>query len=91
MRTSNLCGPALFLLSVGTMAGGGGCIVDDNGGTRGQANAPTATVPDAGSPIRRESAAKTLNDADPEPPAAADGDTLQVEPAPGRVPPPPVQ
>jgi hypothetical protein len=43
-----------------------GCIVDDGEGHRGQANAPTATVPDSGSPIRRETPSKTLNDADPE-------------------------
>jgi hypothetical protein len=66
-----------------------GCLIDDGGQPRGQSNAPAASVPDSGSPIRRESAAKTLNDADPEPtPADA---TLEVEPAPGRVPPPPAQ
>ena len=45
-----------------------GCIVDDRNGTRGQANAPTASVPDTGGPIRRESPTKTLNEADPKSP-----------------------
>ena len=71
---------------VGAIGGIGGCIVDDSGGTRGQAPAPTASVPDSGSPVRRESAAETLNEGRPAPARAGDGATLDVEP--GRTPPP---
>ena len=69
----------------------GGCIVEDGSGRRGQASAPSARVPDSGGPIRRESAAETLNDAGPAPARTGDGATLDVEPAPGRTPPPPVR
>lgn len=58
-----------------------GCIVDDAGGRRGRSDSPTASVPDSGSPIRQESAAKTLADADPDPPADAD---LKIPPPPVR-------
>jgi hypothetical protein len=66
-----------------------GCIVDDSPhGNRGRSDLPAATVPDSGSPIRRESAAKRINDVDPDRPADAD---IKVEPQPGGTPPPPVQ
>ena len=86
MKTSLLCGAAALLALAAS-----GCLIDDTGKPRGQANAPTASVPDSGSPIRRESPTKTLNDAEPAPLPARDGDTLEVDPAPGRTPPPPVQ
>ncbi len=56
----------------------GGCLIDDSGGTRGQSSAPTATVPDSGSPVNRENAAKTLENAG-ETKDKADA-TLEVEP-----------
>ena len=56
-----------------------GCVVEDTTGRRGQPHEPSATIPDSGSPIRRESAAETLREADPEPPADA---TLEVKPPP---------
>ena len=49
-----------------------GCVIDDRGGSRGQPDAPAASVPDSGSPVRRESPAKTLKDAEPVPPAGED-------------------
>jgi hypothetical protein len=68
-----------------------GCVIDDhdNSVRSGPTPAPTASVPDAGSPIRRESAAETLKDADPAEPARGDA-TLEVAPG-SRTPPPPVQ
>jgi hypothetical protein len=83
MRTSLLCG-ATVLIALSAS----GCLIDDTGKPRGQANVPAASVPDSGGPARRESAAKTLNDAEPEPAPSRNGDTLEVEPAPGRTPPP---
>lgn len=77
------------LLALGT--GVSGCLIDDSGGAGENAVGPTATIPDAGSPVRRESAAKTLNDVDPERPAGDDGATLELEPTPSRIPPPPAQ
>jgi hypothetical protein len=77
MRTSACYGILVPLLLVGLS----GCIVDDTGGSRGQPNAPSASVPDSGSPVRRESAADTLNDARERAPGKAEG-TLDVE---GRV------
>lgn len=69
---------AISLLSVAGLAG---CLIDDSGAGPGP-RGPTASVPDAGGPARRESAAKTLNDAEPDRPPAEG--TLDV-------PPPPVQ
>ena len=63
----------LLLLCVGI----NGCLIDDTGGTRGQANSPSASVPDSGSPGRRESASETLNNAR-EPAEKSEG-TLDVE------------
>jgi hypothetical protein len=68
-----------------------GCVIDDSSGQRGQPNVPAASVPDSGSPVRRESPVKTLNDAEPEPADTGNEADLTVEPAPGRIPPPPVQ
>jgi hypothetical protein len=72
-----------------------GCIIGEGGGGRRRrverrrvAVGPDGHHPRRRQPVRRESAAKTLNEADPAPPADA---TLDVEPAPGRTPPPPVQ
>lgn len=60
-----------------------GCVIDDRGGARGSAAAPAASVPDAGGPARRESAAKTLNDAGRTPPAGgAEGEALRTAPSP---------
>ncbi len=64
-----------------------GCLIDDTSGTRGQAAAPAASVPDSGSPVRRESPAKTLRDADAERRRTGDGGAeLNVDPAPGETP-----
>jgi hypothetical protein len=71
MRTT--CGAILLMLCVGMS----GCLIDDTGGTRGQANAPSASVPDSGSPGRRESASETLNNA--REPAEKPEGTLNVE------------
>ena len=49
-----------------------GCVVNDKGGSRGQSGAPTATVPDTGSPLRRASPSETLNSAEPSSPATGD-------------------
>ena len=49
-----------------------GCVVDDTGRARGQSNTPSATVPDSGSPVRRESASDTLDRAEPSNPADVD-------------------
>ena len=84
MRSSVLWGAAVLVA-----LGSGGCIVEDGGGTRGRAHGPSASVPDSGSPIRRDSAAETLDDAAPVPARTGDGATLEVEP--GRTPPPPVR
>ena len=65
-----------------------GCIVDDGAGVR--TDSPSASVPDSGSPVRRESAAETLRENDPAPPqrTVPDDETLDVPPPP---PPPPVR
>jgi hypothetical protein len=65
------------LLLAGLMAVPG-CIIDDRGGARGQSNAPSASVPDSGGPVRRESPSKTLKDAEPVPPAGEDAGTTTV-------------
>ena len=71
---------AIPLLSVSALAG---CLIDDSGAGPGPGpRAPTASVPDAGGPTRRESAAKTLNDADPDRPPAEG--TLDVPPPPAQ-------
>jgi hypothetical protein len=76
MKTSTLCSGALLLV-----VGVSGCIVEDNGGSRGQANAPAASVPDSGSPGRRESPSKTLKDArEPEAPSDGSLDVKTSEP-----------
>ena len=56
-----------------------GCLIDDTGRPKGQSSGPTASVPDSGGPARRESAAKTLNDAEPAAPAESGSGTLDVE------------
>ena len=80
--------PILSNVLVTASGGAAGCLIDDRAGaeTRTPA-APTASVPDAGSPGRRESAAKTLRDAEFEQ-APADA-TLEVQPDGRRSPPPP--
>ncbi len=87
MRWDILKSALLFALGASVS----GCLIDDSGSVGERPAGPTATVPDAGGPARRESAAKTLNDAEPERPAGDDGATLEVEPNPSRIPPPPVQ
>ena len=83
-RTSSLA----VALAAALGAGAAGCLIDDRTGADTAAPAaPTATVPDAGSPLRRESAAETLRDAEFEQ-APADA-TLEVEPDGRRDPPPP--
>jgi len=77
MRTSASFGIFVLLL----LGGMNGCIVDDTSGSRGQTNAPSASVPDSGSPVRRESASETLNDGR-EPSSGKSKGTLDVE---GRV------
>jgi hypothetical protein len=42
-----------------------GCVIDDTGRSRGQSNAPSASVPDSGNPVRRENASDTLNKNEP--------------------------
>ena len=76
-------------LATAFAGGAAGCLIDDRtGADPGAPAAPTATVPDAGSPLRRESAAETLRrDAEFEQ-APADA-TLEVEPDGRRAPPPP--
>ena len=65
-----------------TVVFAGGCLIDDTGATRGRPDAPSASVPDSGSPVRRESPAETLNEArEPSSPDKSKG-TLDVE---GRV------
>ncbi len=76
--TNQLRGAAILTFVV-LVLGGGGCIVDDNAGGHGQSNVPAASVPDSGSPVRRESAAKTFKDAENDTPADAD---LKVAPPP---------
>ncbi len=76
---------------LGVVVSVSGCLIDDSGSVGEGPVGPTATVPNTGSPVRGESAAKTLNDAEPERPAGDDGATLEVEPAPSHTPPPPVQ
>jgi hypothetical protein len=49
-----------------------GCLVDDRASARGQSKSPSATVPDSGSPARRESASDTLNNAEQTSPASGD-------------------
>lgn len=75
--------PRLAAITLLAMTAAPGCRIDDSGANRARtpAPAPTASVPDAGGPLRRESAAKTLNEADPQPPSAADENVLQVAPA----------
>jgi hypothetical protein len=85
---------AIVLALMPALLCGPGCVIDDRGdGTRGgpPPAAPTASVPDAGGPLRRESAAETLNDAGPS--AAPGGGLLDVAPAggPRPTPPPPVR
>ena len=80
MRTSVfrgvvVCGAVAMTVAVA------GCVVDDPAGSRGQSNAPAASVPDSGNPVRRESAQKTLRDAERDAPAEPDGGVLSVEPA----------
>ena len=58
-----------------------GCVIDDTGRSRGQSSAPSASVPDAGSPVRRESASDTLNKAEPAKPADFDVKVDKSEPA----------
>jgi hypothetical protein len=67
INTTSLLGAlALAVVSVG-------CVIDDTGRSRGQSNAPSATVPGSGSPARRESASETLDKAEPaSPPADVD-------------------
>jgi hypothetical protein len=79
MRTSlfhvaTLCGAIAMTVAVA------GCVVDDPAGSRGQSNAPAASVPDSGNPVRRESAQETLRDAERQAPANPDGGVLSVEP-----------
>ena len=71
MKALNIALPALVLCVVSV-----GCVIDDTGRSRGQSSAPSATVPDSGSPVRRESASETLDKAEPATPA--DGD-VKVE------------
>ena len=59
----------------------GGCVIDDTGRSRGQSSAPSASVPDAGSPVRRESASDTLNKTEPANPADVDVKVDKSEPA----------
>jgi hypothetical protein len=67
INTTSLVGA--FALCVASV----GCVIDDTGRSRGQSNAPSATVPDSGSPVRRESASDTLNKTEPaSPPADVD-------------------
>ena len=70
MKTLNIIVPvSAFALCVASV----GCVIDDTGRSRGQSNAPSATVPDSGSPVRRESASDTLNKTEPaNPPADVD-------------------
>ena len=58
-----------------------GCIIDDTRGSRGQPSAPSASVPDSGSPVRRESPTKTLDDAEPEAPVKREDGVLDAGPA----------
>ena len=91
-RSHRLLLVTAFAPALGAFAGG--CIIGDRGGAAGApppARPPTASVPDSGSFVHRESAAETLNEADPDRGAPGDA-TLQVDPAaPGRTPPPPVR
>ena len=65
-----------------SLVAGGGCLIDDTGAPQsGSQQGPRASLPDSGAPNRRESAAKTIRDADPNQPADAD---LQVAPPPAR-------
>ena len=68
-------GSVLFI----AMTSSAGCLIDDTKSSRGQANAPAANVPDSGSPVRRESASKTLNDAEQTAPEKSGADALKVE------------
>lgn len=64
MKSRTIHQTVLLTALLGVMLAG--CIIDDRGGSRGQSNAPAASVPDSGSPVRRESPTKTLKDAEPE-------------------------
>ena len=46
-----------------------GCVIDDGGGGRRQQQGPTATVPDTGSPIRRDTRVEDAERRRPAPPA----------------------
>jgi hypothetical protein len=74
MRTSLAIG-ALALLALTSS----GCLIDDTGRPKGQSGGPSASVPNSGGPARRESAAKTLKDAEPPAPADSDSGTLETE------------
>jgi hypothetical protein len=65
MKALNITLLAAVLCVVGV-----GCVIDDTGRSRGQSSAPSATVPDSGSPVRRESASETLDKAEPATPPA---------------------
>ena len=68
------------VIAVGGSLVAGGCLIDDTGAPQSRSQqGPTASLPDSGAPNRRESAAKTIRDADPNQPAEAD---LQVAPPP---------
>jgi hypothetical protein len=90
-RPVNGARPASVIVCAGVLAGaaaGGGCVIDGAGRAPGRSPpaAPTATVPDAGSPLRHESAAETLDEAGPAPVPQDGGDVLDV--APGATPAP---
>jgi hypothetical protein len=89
MSSSNKLASALAWAALA--CGVTGCLIDDTARPHGQAAGPSASVPNSGSPVRRESPTKTLRDADAERAAVLHegGAELNVEPAPGETPAPP--
>ena len=63
MKMPTSCRVSVLLVM---LSGISGCLIDDTGGGRGQSNAPSASVPDSGSPGRRESASEALREPAPE-------------------------